>query len=400
MRKLNLNLTLFMIGAAALLFTACKGEGPIIPDTTTVITCDGTLPLVWKNNPDLAVDYLVTCMVELGAGQNLVIEPGVTVQFEDAESGILVSEGSLKMLGNASAPITLEGKTAIKGSWKGIFYSSNSVNNRMEYVTVSHAGSEEQFLFNNRCGVGLYSGFNATRLSIKNCTLSDNDGFGFLAQGVDANLADFEANTFTRNSEAPVFIGINLLNKIDASSVYTVAGKENGKSYIAIDASWPDMPDVTLAKLTVPYRFLSGEPVDVKKMTLSPGVILEFEQGSYLNIDDDGDALIAVGTQAEPIIFRGSTGVAGSWGGIYIGNSNILNRLEYCTVEHGGEFTLFSAKANIELGGATFDPACVVKNCLIRNSLGYGIAYRDGAAAVVLENNTFSGNALGDLQPY
>ncbi len=401
MLKLNLKFLLLLLASSSLaLLTSCKGDGPdITPDVPTLIDCNGTLPLVWKNNPDLNVDYIVSCFITLESGQDLVIEPGVTVQFEGAESGILVDKGSLKMIGNASAPITLEGKIAVKGTWKGIFYSSNSVNNSMEYVTVSHAGSEEQFFFDDRCGVGMYSALGTSRLSIKNCTLSDNEGFGFFAQGVDANLSAFEGNTFIRNSDAPVFIGINLLNKIDASSVYTVSGRENGKSYIAIEGGWPNTPDVTLVKLPVPYRFLSGEPVTIKRMTISPGAILEFEQGAYLNVIEANAALIAVGTPAEPIIFRGSEGVAGSWGGIYIANSNVLNRLENCVVENGGEFTLFSAKANIELGGSSLNPACVIRNCQIRNGLGYGIGYRD-VSGVVLENNNFSGNALGDLYTY
>lgn len=405
MHSLNLkSILLPALAAASLLFSACERVNPIDPDITTVIDCNGELPLVWKDNPNLDVDYLITCELVLGDGQHVVVEPGVTIQFDGLESGIYITEGSLKMVGNSGAPITLEGKRAVKGSWKGVFYESNNLDNRMEFVTVRHAGSEVASYFSERCGVALGAVFNNSRLSVKNCTFTENDGVGLLVEGNNATLTEFASNTFTRNSDAPLSVTFNFVDKLDAASVYTLTGSENGKSYIRVvtylgGGTYTQANDFTLKKLSLPYRF-NSEIFLYKKMTVEAGTELEFEQGGKIRVDETAASLVAVGTASAPIIFRGYQNAPGSWHGIYIGNSNASNRLEHCVITNAGEGQNYFESCNLEIGGFSASPVCVVRNCTISNSSGFGIAYNGTATGIVLENNTFSGNALGDQKTY
>ncbi len=405
MHSLNLKSILFTgLAATSLVFSACERVNPIDPDITTVIDCNGELPLVWKDNPNLDVDYLITCELVLGDGQHVVVEPGVTIQFDGLESGIYITEGSLKMIGNSGAPITLEGKTAVKGSWKGIFYESNNLDNRMEFVTVRHAGSEQSTFYSERCGVALSSVFNNARLSVKNCTFTENDGVGLLLEGNGATLAEFASNTFTRNSDAPLMLTFNLIDKLDAASVYTLTGSENGKSYIRVatylgGGTYLQENDFTLRKLGLPYRF-NSEIYLYKKMTVEAGTELEFEQGGKIRVDETAASLVAVGTPGAPIIFRGHQNLPGSWHGIYIASSSPGNRLENCIIQNGGEGQNYYESCNLEIGGFYSTAVCTVRNCTISNSSGYGIAYNSASPGIVLENNSFSGNALGDLKEY
>lgn len=74
----------------------------------------------------------------------LTIEPGVIVQFEGSSNGIATEENAgLNAAGTADKPIRLVGKTPEKGAWKGVVFGSNNVANKLSYVTVLHAGSEE-----------------------------------------------------------------------------------------------------------------------------------------------------------------------------------------------------------------------------------------------------------------
>lgn len=402
MKKLSLkNLLVVVASSAILLAPGCKGDGPDITPKNDPVIIDGTstLPLLWKNNPDAPVDYIVRSFIDLDAGKDLVIEPGVTVQFEGLESGIYVSEGSLKAIGNSGAGITFEGKVAVKGSWKGIVIASNSLNNRMEYVTVRHAGAENLDWMDLKAGVGVHSVWNSTRMILKSCTLTENDGFGFAAYGENVTLTEFGSNTFSRNSLAPVYLSTNLQPALDMASVYNPAGSENGRAYIHLNGYYPAKVDVNLLKLPVPYR-VEGDWDIQRRLTIEAGTIFEFEPSSSLRVDEPTASVVAVGNSSQKIVFRGAQTLAGAWKGVAVTNSNAGNRLEHCVFQYGGESDNPFHLSNLEIGGFASNPTCVVRNCEFRNSKGYGLVYPSGAAGVILEDNTFSGNLLGDTLAY
>lgn len=71
-------------------------------------------------------------------------------------------------------------------------------------------------------------------------------------------------------------------------------------------------------------------------LTIKPGVVIEFTSTGSLSTYYETGAINAVGTALEPIIFKGTQDVAGSWKGLYFTSNHVLNELTYCVVTGGG----------------------------------------------------------------
>lgn len=86
------------------------------------------------------------------------------------------------------------------------------------------------------------------------------------------------------------------------------------------------------------------------KLTVSPGVVIQFENNTGLTINTGG-ALHAVGTASSPIIFKGTSDIPGAWKGLYFISSSTQNMLSYVTVTGGGSssFDGTGIKANIRV---------------------------------------------------
>ncbi len=118
-------------------------------------------------------------------------------------------------------------------------------------------------------------------------------------------------------------------------------------------------------------------------LTVSAGSTITFGGGAELSIETNG-SLEAIGTAEKPIIFRGTDGTAGSWGGLSIGSRSSHNRLSYATVEDAGVKGHYNAAivlaAGSELG---------VDHTTVRRSLGTGILVLDDATFSHFEANHF-----------
>jgi hypothetical protein len=76
-------------------------------------------------------------------GMTLTIEPGATVQFENAPTNKLTVVGSLVAVGSSSLPITITGVTTTAGSWGGINVDgslANPAHLNLDYVTLDYGG--------------------------------------------------------------------------------------------------------------------------------------------------------------------------------------------------------------------------------------------------------------------
>lgn len=381
-----------------LINSSCKKD-PISPmedlNKTTVIDCnESTFPLVWKKKNGLDVDYIVKCELEVPRGQTLLIEPGVRVKFEGSNAAIYASEGALKMVGTAALPIILEGVVPVKGSWRGVFISSNIRDNQLEYVTIRHAGSSASFWLSDPCGLGFEIPTDGViRISIANCTFEQNDGYGIGSRSDGLNLERFENNVFRNNTLAPVLLPSFVIDKIATSNSY----ENNGLSHIAIYSEGfqytPDR-DITIQAASLPYRFKS-DLRPARNMKINPGAILEFEADKGIIVDGSTASMTAVGTPGSPIIFRGVLpGLRGQWRGIFFNSGNPLNQLEHCQVLGGGGNFYWTYFANIEI---FYNSRVNINACQIRDSGGYGITYSSDSPNVIITNNVYSNNADQDV---
>jgi parallel beta-helix repeat protein len=343
-----------------------------------------------------------------------MIKPGVKIQFDGGDAGLTISgTAAIKMIGTAAKPIILEGKVTSAGSWKGVVLEANNLENQWEYVTLRHAGSVQA----TAAGL-LVEGYNESKIGVKNCTFSDNIGYGIRvgADGTSSNwytkckFTSFSNNTFSNNSKSAMRIHYSQWGYLDSKTDYL----NNGQKYIEIFCSNIDNYDAllespaTIEKLNVPYRVF-GILKPNESFIFSKGVEVQFgtDAGIFLGTNKKTAAIIANGTATEPIKFVGYlANTKGVWAGISTQNGNIETKFNYCIIDGAGSTAepffcvVKTSKAAIYLG---LEYSCTpeaskgtITNCTILNSGGYGIAYRL-ADAVTVKDNTFKDNTKADV---
>jgi hypothetical protein len=120
----------------------------------------------------------------------------------------------------------------------------------------------------------------------------------------------------------------------------------------------------------------------------------------------DTGAITAVGTADRPIVFAGTSAVAGYWGGLYFFNTNDADplqprsRLEHVRIEHGGAYSFNDSNAqavsgNLVLDSSGFNVAVELNHSTVRESAGYGV-WLACLASLSGSDNTFGENARGD----
>ncbi|MEY4902600.1 MAG: hypothetical protein RLZZ292_415 [Bacteroidota bacterium] len=385
---------LFSLVTFSLLIVSCK----VVPTTdpgnqpsskTIVIDGNSTLPTTFKDQ-GVAVDYTVKTLIEIKDKTILTVEPGVTIQFEGANSGFFVKgEAALKMIGTQAKPIILEGTNAQKGTWAGVVYEGGkNIENSWEYVTVRHTGGEAALLSDD---------YYESTISLSNCTFSENTGYGIKLQLT--NLKVFSTNTFKNNDKGSAFVFADLMGMMDEKSDF----KENGKVYVEVGAEKLTQ-DMTVHKINVPYRM--DNQVQIKsKVTINAGVTIEFLNDASLYIDEyqKNAVLIANGTQSAPIQFLSYLpNNKGVWRGINIQNPHPETKFNYCIIDGSGAGSFFCEDilAGICVGRKLSCPAIasrgIVTNCTFRNCEGYGLAYRESDAPTI-SGNTFTNCSKGDV---
>ncbi|MEE9494398.1 MAG: Calx-beta domain-containing protein [Gammaproteobacteria bacterium] len=128
------------------------------------------------------------------------------------------------------------------------------------------------------------------------------------------------------------------------------------------------------------------------RLTINPGVQLQFAAGQELRIDDRG-SLNAVGTVLAPIVIGGSNPTPGFWKGILFSQFNRgASHLEFTTVEYG--------QTNLSIEIASFGSAGVsLKEVTLRNGSDRGLYIKASPASqsvtvAEFKNVTITGNGL------
>jgi len=350
------------------------------PSEVLQVTDDIDVPTTWSAGT-------VEVCGDISVNAALTISPGVNIVM-CAAAKIDVSEtGSMYAVGTATSPITFSGEVATPGYWKGIGISSNNPNNQFDYVTISGGGGywyyEEAELF-------LYAN---GRLSMKNSTVTNGPGVGFMAQ-TSTVLTQFMSNTFSSNASYGISVTAKQMAMMDEASNYNAG---NGLNFIQVDGE--DVSSNQTWRKTNAPLMVTGV-IDVNAgLTLNPGVEIQFEAGQGMDVGESG-YLYAVGTAAEPITFKGRYASAGYWRGLYIGSNNPNNNLDYVNISDGGEYWY------LDYSSLYIQGRCDVDNCTITNSnswaaivTGSSTIYCGGSvqsdAAGVTAYNTLTGNGAG-----
>jgi uncharacterized lipoprotein NlpE involved in copper resistance len=137
------------------------------------------------------------------------------------------------------------------------------------------------------------------------------------------------------------------------------------------------------------------------KLTVKPGVVIEFEQDKGLHIYPQG-ALVAKGTMQERVVFTGKSKTAGFWKGILFESNSPINELDYATVVYGGSSSyiqlLSDTKANVALAGTTLAASALkVSHTNFAFSGGYGLFVQGMSELSAFSTNVFSRNTGGAI---
>ncbi|HPD30598.1 MAG TPA: hypothetical protein PLL20_11425 [Phycisphaerae bacterium] len=326
-------------------------------------------------------DYLFDSS-DLDVDADLIISAGATLVFGQARAAWINENGSLKAIGTSTAPIAFTAKEATAGYWKGVeYYYSNSVNNRLEHVTIEYGGSPS--------GANLTTTGTASvppRLAIVNCTLRNSAGYGLYLDG-DSVITDFSTNTLTGNALGAASVAQDVIGVLDAASTYS------GNTRDVVNVRGGSVSSAqTWQAIDADYLFDSDDLIVDADLTISAGATLVFGQGRYASVNENG-SLKAIGTSTAPIIFTGKQATAGYWECLlYYYTTSVNNVLEYVRIEYGGG----SNSGNLRLSG---NARATARNCTFAHSGGYGV-YVDRNATInndVETANQFSDNALGNV---
>lgn len=285
---------------------------------------------VLKHNSELAVDYIVTCKMEID--DDVTIEPGTIISFQENAGFEINDNGSLVSNGTAAAPVTFTGVNKTKGYWAGVIFYSKDSKNKLSYTNVEYAGGDKFNSNNDRGAIVLYG---EASFKMDHCHITNSSTYGLNANYNQVNMT-LSNNTYSGN-DVPMTVVSDLINMISSTDSYV--GNINNYVRLVNNISGINVPTV-MRKLDVSYKmeYVSTVPfLEIfSDMTIEPGVIIEFSTSTGLYVKQTG-SLYAVGTAQNPVIFRGFTKQAGSWRNItYEFTNSVKNQLKNVKIQHAG----------------------------------------------------------------
>jgi len=232
--------------------------------------------------------------------------------------------------------MTLAGGEQLRGQGRG-GHDSNSKNaaNALDWVKIEDAGSG-QWDGNSTSAGGLF--VEDSRLSVSNCTFEQNDvaGLHFVGAGNEVSVS---SSSFVSNL-IPIIISSTLVGDLqagltfegnDSQEIFIYGRTGRGGASVVEDQTW--------LAFDVPYRAFESDILVESSLTLSPGVVVTFEQDIGLFIVGASSALIADASEGEPIILQAAMGETnpGAWKGVALENSKSPeNKMINTQILYGG----------------------------------------------------------------
>lgn len=327
-------------------------------------------------------DYVVTTGVKVHA--LLTVEPNVVVAFQQNASLTVEDAGGIRAEGTADERIVFRGIQSAPGYWGGIIIRTNSMDNVLDYVDVTHGGMDYGNLM-----VGYLAADNA-RVTVRNSTFSHSANYGIWVED-GGRFRAFENNTVSNNHDAPLYAPLNSIGVLDASTTMNDNGSTSSKNYVQLYGQ-----DVDEA---MTWPALNGTPYLIEGMVkVDQNVLIEaganFLMGQSASIYVEGGASItAIGTGDKRIEFRGVQASRGYWEGIVVRTNSVGNVFDYVDILHGG-----SSYGSLTVGYLAADNARVkLTNSTIGESANYGIWIEDNGRFAEFGSNVITGNSDGAI---
>jgi len=357
-----------------LLWLNCESKGPIsareekLPET---IRHDEniTTSQVW----DADKTHIISTAISIDNAV-LKIKPGTTIQLETNGAIAVGNGGGLIADGSEEPPIIFNSPLAEKGAWKYIYFADKAVDDSCQLIncTIEYGGG------NNAFGSVIYCD-NASP-TITECTISFCASTGITLAG-DCRDIKLYNNTISNCDFVPIQTYACNVSSIDTNRY--VDNKLNQVRIIEGNVTFDDV----WHNPSVPYRMADGLRIKHAALTIKPAVQMLFEYDESATISEGG-SLHAAGTSRERITFTGSD--VGRWKGIIFNETanDANSKLDHCVIENGGQDN--DHPANLVLDNTSPE----ISNCLIRQSIGYGVYISGKIQAARFVNNEITDNAF------
>ncbi len=208
--------------------------------------------------------------------------------------------------------------------------------------------------------------FEGATATLRNCTIRNSrmHGLKLLASDPLLDHCQFLNNGSTNKDAFAIAMRVDSLPQLKNN---TATGNMHD-AIVVFDYHF--VRNGTWLKDNLPYTLLDDVYVDGgKKLTLEPGVIVQF-QNPYATFFVDG-TLVARGTSTAPIVFTSDNvqKAPGLWDALIFRASNTNSILENCIIECGAAAGYSDEMIRFE--GAT----ATLRNCTIRNSRMHGMTF-------------------------
>lgn len=329
---------------------------------------------VLTDDPEAPVDYIIPCEARVYA--KLTVEPGVVIAFKPKAALFVEKDASLTMNGTAAKPIILTGVEKEKGLWNGVLIESIKASNSMKYVTIEYAGSQSV----SHSG-GVYpAGLQVIKdgdVKIDHCTFQHCKDNGLFWSS--SNYISITNSTFTKNDVPMMTTGWNQIKLYNNTNSYK--GNVNDYVHMQYPGISYDQKKITWHKIDVPYyittRIYNRFDVDHAQLVIEPGTdIIMATAETHIRIMKDA-SITAVGTESDPIIFRGKNDVKAAWGYIHIYKSgSSLNEIAHAKIQNTGG-SLGNIQAAVQLEQSSY---LKLHHVDFTNNAGYAVGMLYSAA--------------------
>jgi hypothetical protein len=326
-------------------------------------------------------DYIVTGNVDIHAV--LTIDPDVLIHVMSDRRIRIRNVGAIRAMGTADQPVVITGESDTPGFWTGILVESSDVENEFNHVHVSGAGSSNISSGRPQTGLHIESG----RLNIQHSVFSNNQGFGLSIHGANSNTPLQELQ-FSGNSEGALSLPASHIKYIDELSDF------DGASITVMSGSIQDGSDHHWINPLNGYFIITSDIDAFDKIVIAEGAEFRFENGIRFRIRSSG-LIQVMGSELDPVVFRGTVEQPGAWTGMFIESSSIENQLNHAHFSHAGHSDIAAGygKAAIGLSSAA---RTNFSNLMFSDIDGYGIYIRYDNTGVGFDNLNFgSGLAEG-----
>lgn len=331
--------------------------------------------------------YLVSSSIEMDSrvtiAEGAEFEFGTDVRMKVSGNGVLIAEGS------EENRIVFTGEAKAPGAWRGIYFTSSSVDNIMNHVEISYAGSSEAATYH---GKGALTIDNA-KINLQNMLIANTDGYGIQTRRTGSRFP-MQNITFTDNANSHMYIHPDQIQYIDSESNF------NGGYAEVFRGNTETSGSETWASLNNGMYLISGLLDIERTVTIEPGAVFESASDVKIRVWGTEGEIIAVGTAENPIVFTGKSKTKGAWGGLLVSTGSVENRMDHVEISYGGGTTLATYMDAGNLGVHN-ESRLILSNARITNSAGYGIIVREGRKAILSSSNIeYEANTLADLYVY